>query len=628
MNLSWRERLIAEPHWLDMNQWPFIEAQALPADVRRGYQRNIEIVHAVLQGSPLREVANRHRLHPSRITQLMNRCLGGDEEADPPLSAGLLPQKRLSTGRRHSPLPTFSRKGGARCSFKHLLDSVPGLQKHLVERVRLSARQSRQGQNLSAKALHACFLAYLESQNWPRDCYPYTSVSQGYESVRKLLKRLLTDFTMPRPPTREILSRQPSTRVFQEIQIDEHTLDCKGAAAVLLHGEMKPVRLARISVLVARDVATGCFLAHTIALTQHPAADDVLALFEAMTTPWQPMTLKTPGLVYASETPFPSALGEAFVRPTFGIIRLDNALAHLSRPVRLMISDYLFATNNLGLPRLPKGRNVIEQAFARLNVDVHRFPSTTGSHPVDPIREPRKNQKRAPFVSLRTLEEVLSVLLAEYNLSPLANQGAVSPIEQVRHQMMHHLVPLRSPSRGPSLEPFESVRQVMVRQPERGRSPRINFEKVVYEGAALRSSALVNQKVLIRFDRRDIRRLRVQTLDGRDIGEVVASRAWRRYPHSLATRKRINRLIREGYLSRRDPLLEYFNYTAAHRELPREALTLVNLTREFRLNENVPAELEPSEGLPPPQLVTDEPSVANALKELPDWNPDMVQNRR
>ena len=73
MSVTWRERLRAEPYWQDFNHWPFIDIQALPQDVRRAYQRNVDIVHAVLRGELLSEVARRHHLHPSRITQLLNQ---------------------------------------------------------------------------------------------------------------------------------------------------------------------------------------------------------------------------------------------------------------------------------------------------------------------------------------------------------------------------------------------------------------------------------------------------------------------------------------------------------------------------------------------------------------------------
>jgi hypothetical protein len=521
---------------------------------KAAYQRNVEIVAAALDGEPLTLVAQRHGVSTARVNQLLNRCLGGPSGTEPALSHGLILNQRLTKSMRRSSLGTHTQKRGARCSFEFLLETVPNLKSHLVKLIGKSVRQHRRGQNLKPKALHSIFLAYLESQNWPRDAYPYTSASRGYESVRRFYAATVAELTLPKEQRREIQSRRFTSRAFAEIQIDEHTIDCKGAAAFILGGQLKHVRLARICALVARDVATGCYLAHTVALTQYPSADDILTLFDALTQPWQPMKLSAPGLSYGTDAPFPAALGEAYLRPAFGIIRMDNALAHLAHEVRRMVTETMQATINFGLPRVPKGRNLIEHAFARLNIDIHRFPSTTGSHTQDPVKEPLKNQKVAPYVSLRVLEEVISVLLAEFNIRPLANQGGVSPIEQVRYQMDHHLLPLRAPELGPRLAPFESVREVVVRRAKTAHAQRINFEKVAYVGPGLLSPTLANQKVLIRFDRRDLRTLKVQTLEGLALGEVHAPKTWQRYPHSLATRKKINRLIREGHLSRRDPL--------------------------------------------------------------------------
>lgn len=626
MNLSWRERLAIEPHWQDFSRWPLVYTDAFSRQEKAAYQRNVEIIAAVLEGDRLRDIAQRHGLSAGRITQLMNRCLGGPSDGEPALSRGLIRFQRIVASQRRAPLATHTAARGDRCSFQSLLNSLPGLERHLIKTIRLSVNQNRRSQNLSAKALHTIFLTYLESLNWPSDTYPYTSMSRGYESVRRFLKTTIAELSLPKNPAREIRCSYLTSRVVEEIQIDEHTIDCNVAAAVVLQGQMTPVRLSRVSALVARDVATGCYLAHTIALTQHPSADDVLALFDAMTRPWEPMELTTPGLTYAAEAPYPAALGETFLRPAFGIIRLDNALAHLATKVRQMVAETMLATVNYGLPRVPKGRNVIEHAFARLNIDIHRFPSTTGSHTQDPIREPRKNIKSAPYISQRVLEEVISVLLAEFNLRPIANQGGISPIEQVQYQMNHHLVPLRAPQRGPALGPFESMRQVTVRRPDSSSSHRINFEKVSYRGPALSYAGLANQKVLIRFDRRDIRTLNVQTPEGRVLGEVYAPRTWQRYAHSLATRKKINKLIRLGHLNRRDPLGGYFAYTAAHRHLPSQALTLVQLSREFGLDHESPE--RQLAAAPPPKQSHDETNIAQAMKRLPDWSADMVRRRR
>lgn len=623
MALTWRERLVVEPEWNDIARWPFVDPTALAPESRRGFLTNRRAVAKVLSGQSLKSVSETVNLSAARISQLMTRCLGGDENAPPALSKALVPHQRLVPSSRQSALSTLAEEKGARCGFSYLLETVPGLREHLHKHIRHAVKRSQRGQNLTPRGLHAVFITHLKSQNWPMDTYPFTSASQGYESIRRFLKRELETHRMPRLPVRVISANLPPIRAFREIHIDEASVDCHGSIAVILNNQMKPHRLARISILLARDIGTGCYLAATIALTTHPNAADVLALLEQLIQPWSPMVLTAPGLSYTANAGFPTALGEAFCRPSFGIIRMDNALAHLSHTVRRMICDHLGATCNFGLPKNPKARAMVEQAFRRLNVDIHRLPSSTGTSPIDPRREPLKNQKKAPLISLDALEQTLSVLLTEQNLKPAKFLGGVSPMEQIQHQMTGHFLPLRAPDQHPGLQPFERARTVTVRKGFSADSPRINFEGCQYRGAAINDADLLNQKVQILFDIRDIRTLRVCSLDGRALGTVMAPKTWQRFGHSVALRKRINTLVRERQLSSRDPMGEYFDYTLAHRHLPKEALTLLRIDR----NRTQTAKPLVPEVAPELEKMTVD-RLEDALKRLPDWNPDMARKRK
>tara|TARA_R110002111_G_scaffold181524_6_gene247066 strand:- start:2877 stop:4760 length:1884 start_codon:yes stop_codon:yes gene_type:complete len=627
MGLTWRGRLLHEPEWYEFKRWPFLDNQFLPAEKRQRYLINVRIVAAVLDERPLKSVAKTFNISLGRITQLMDRCLAGDVDAPPALTQGLIPHHRLNKSIRRAALGTLTKPAGDRCGFQHVLKTAPGLKDYLMAQVRGNVRRNKRSQNLTPRRFHASFIAFLNAQDWPQDTYPFTTVSRGYESCRRFLRHAQSELQMPREHQRVIGSKSLPVCAFQEIHIDEAHIDCKGAAAVVLHNQMKPLRLGRISLLLARDAGTGCYLAATIALTAHPNSADILALLEQLVQPWEPLKLAAPGLSYSAEAGFPSALDDTFCRPAFGIVRLDNALAHLSHQVRRMICDHLGATVNFGLPKNPKARALIEQAFRRLNLDVHRFPSTTGSHPTDPLREPSKLQKGPPFVSLRALEEAISVLLTEYNLSPLANQGGITPLEQMQYQMANHLLPLRATNLGPGLGSYERSQTVTVRKGFKADAPRINFEGCQYQGLALNSAELLNQKVTILFDIRDIRLLKVMTLDGRPLGVVQAPHTCMRFAHSLSLRKRINQLVRENVLSKRDPLGGFFDYMLAHRHLPKEALSLIKLAKMMPEEDSTLMEpLEKSED-PVSNSVRDS-ALQEALKRLPDWNPDMARKRR
>jgi hypothetical protein len=631
MDLTWRERLSREPEWNEINRWPFLDNRSLPPERRRLYLTNARIVAAVLDGNPIKSVAKNFRVTSGWITQLMNRCLAGDEDTPPALTQGLIPYQRLKKSHRKAALGTLTNPAGNRCGFQYVLEKAPGLQEHLLELIRGAVRRNRNSQNLTPRRFHASFITFLRGIDWPQDTYPFTSVSLGYESCRRYLKHTIAQIQMPKALPRVIGPKNLPVCAFQEIHIDEAHIDCKGAAAVVLHKQMTPVRLGRISLLLARDVGTGCYLAATIALSPHPNSTDVLALLEQLVQPWEPLTLTAPGLTYSAKAGFPSALDETFCRPAFGIVRLDNALAHLSHQVRRMVCEHLGATVNLGLPKNPKARALIEQAFRRLNLDIHRFPSTTGSHPTDPLREPTKLQKDPPYVSLRALEEAISVLLTEYNLCPLANQGGITPLEQMEYQMENHLLALRATSLAPGLGPYEQTQTVTVRKGFKSDAPRINFEGCQYTGAALHSAELINGKVTILFDTRDIRLLQVMTMGGRPLGIVRAPQTWMRYAHSLSMRKRINRMVRENVLSRRDPLGEFFDYMLAHRHLPKEALSLIQISKHMQVEDKAPEKLEEAKVPEPdnaPAHSGNDSALRKALKRLPDWSPDLANKRR
>lgn len=624
MELTWRARLLQEPELGNIQRWPFVDPHALTQTDRTLYFRNLRIVTAVLDGQKLQDVAQSTQVSMSWVSQLMKRCLAGDEDSPPALSAGLIPHQHVRQSKRKTQLGTLTEPRGARCSFQSVLHSVPGLYSYLMKQIKRSVNHHRRGQNLTAKAFHASFINYLRTAGWEQDTYPFNHPSLGAESCRRFLIASVLELQMSWGSSRVIGSKIPPVGAFQEIHIDEAHLDCHGAAAVVLHGQMKPVRLGRISLLLARDVATGCYLGATFALSAHPNAADVLGLLEQLIQPWEPPKLTTPGLAYPSAIGFPSALDEAFCRPAFGVIRFDNALAHLSHQVRRMVCDHLAATTNLGLPKNPKARACIEQAFKKLNVDIHRLPSTTGSHPTDVRREPGRLKKEPPFVSLRALEEAVTVLLIEHNHRPLANMGGISPIDQMRYQMANHLLPLRASNPVPGLGPYERSQQAVVRKGFTADEPRINFEGCQYTGAAINAAQLINQKVTIVFDIRDIRQLKVSTLSGEGLGEVYVSGTWMRYPHSVSMRKRANRLVRDHVLSRSDPMGGFVDYMLAHCHLPREALSLMRFTDSISQPAVTPSE-KPGKRY---TKTTNNPALAQALSELPDWSPAMVKKRR
>lgn len=381
MYLGWQARLQQQPTLWDINNWPIVDALSLPQNKRRNFLRNLKLVSRALENIPLKEIEVEFHFASGRMTHLMNRCLAGDSEENPPLTKALIPGLRVRTGERHAPLAKLAKPSGSAYAFEHLLATVPGLRDYLEKLLKKFAKRARNSQNLRVNTFHKAALRFLRQVNWPPDHYPFTTENQGYQGARNYFHRRLPELLMPPPPKRQVLPTARPLGIFEELEIDEHTVDGESSVVLELNKLWEPLRVSRFSLLVCRDVASNTIIARLLILSRHVCLQDLLMLFAQLTSVFQPRELCTPGLRFPPGPHMPSQLGETFRRPTIGIIRLDNALIHLANDLRHYICVIMGATLNLGLPGYPIARVLIESVFKDINYTVHRLPSTTGATP-------------------------------------------------------------------------------------------------------------------------------------------------------------------------------------------------------------------------------------------------------
>lgn len=563
-----------------------IDPEGLPDKARARFLRNQRIVCAVLGGASLKAVAKTHKLTPSAISQLMQRALGGDDAEDPPLTRALIPNTHVKPGERRQPLPSLGDDRGCKHAFEALLDQVPTLRTRLDEFIDARLGDKPTAQPIAPDSFFSEFKEVLAEVHWPRDRYPYTTHSCAREAVRRYLHRRVAELTIARSRKPEPLdvarARAAQRRAMRAIQIDEHVMDCTGRIHLSLNDEMIPLRIARASLLVASCVDTDCRLGFTLAPTRDPGTQEMLELFDNVLTPWEPLTLHTPGLAYTPGAGFPSGLDIQHPM-VFGEVHMDNAWAHRSNAVGSLVCDRMGATLRQSHPRNPTARNLIEHVFALVVQQLtHRYASTTGSHPRDPRRESRKNRKRVPPVTFAMLYEALSVLLAEHNITPQAALGGATPLELFRRHCRKHYVPFAPALIRQSWRPFivRERRRLHWHRHEK-RYPHINFANTRYQGPCLVDAALKHKEILIEYDTRDIRTLTALTCDGLPLGEIQAPVSWQRFPHSLATRTRICKDVRRRRDHAKDPLAGHFRALLEERDTPDGALALLRVYTEF-----------------------------------------------
>jgi len=625
--MTWRERLQEQPYLWDFAQWPIIPVDSLPSDKRKSFLRNKKVITQILNGGLLSGVAKAANLSSGRVSQLLDRALGGERASKPALTKGLIQYRCINERKRKEPLSSFVKERGNACSFKSLLHQVPNLYETFDNMITAKIKDKPYGQRITPQAFHGEFKRVLAEANWPQDQYPYTTESLAYESVRRYLHQRTGEIEKERKqrrskPLRNIGLVKTIHRAMRAIQIDEHILDLTGRVHLQLNDELIPLRLGRANILVMLDVDTTCALGFHIAPTKSPNQQDMLTLFDNCLRPWEKPVLSTPYLEYAPGAMFPSALGDAFPI-SFGTVQLDNAFCHKAHSVIDFVCEKYGATLSMGLPANPVVRELVESVFDYINKQFsHRVDSTTGSFPTDKIKESRKNQKKVPIISFQTLIEAISVILTEYNNTPKESLGNASPLKLFQHHNSTHFVRYIPDQLKREWQPLHGFKEVPLHwNRNENRLPHISFQYQRYQGPGLLAAANDTKKIRIEYDRRDIRTLHAFTLDGEDLGEVYAPKSWQRFPHTMSTRQWIHKHSKQYRLNMRDPLATYFHYLLENKDNPADALSLLRVYTEFTSTLETSLELDKTSE--PTTLTSPPPTQSNK----PLWNLGIANHR-
>jgi hypothetical protein len=598
---SWRQRIIQTPELADMKKWPLVLPDELPIAIRKLFLRNQSIVSELLNHYEVKDVANRHNVSTARISQLMNRCLGGNEPT-PPLNSGLIPNKRIFQGKRRSALDKRSTPKGHAYSFRYLLGNVPGLEDGLDNMILAKLYDKPYAQMLSPSTFHGMFKTLLIQANWPSDQYPYTCSSVGYEAVRKYLHIRVDELNSIKLEKSSYQSSIPAMieysrvnlRPFRQVQIDEHLIDLQNSVHLELDNQLIPLRIARATLIVAIDVDTSCILAYILIPSRAANQYDFLELIELCISPWKALTLETPNFKYTPGACFPSSI-ESLPPFSPSEILLDNARMHKAMSVVDFLCVKLGTTLSFGLPGTPKTRSLIELIFNYINKNVsHRWASTSGSTITDPKRESKDNKKKPPSVSYRTFEEAISLCLTNRNITPNTTLGGATPLQLFKYlSEIHYVSYIPNIIRENCSKRVYSKLACLHWYRNQKRIPHINFQYSRYVGNSLLKVAGKEKKILIEYDPKDIRTVRATTLDGRELGELICERPWRRFAHSIHTRQWIHKNRREHKFSSEDLLSAYFHWLLVNKDKESQALTLLRVHTEFSYNNskvvNIPA---------------------------------------
>lgn len=579
---------VALPQQLDPATWVEVDAQALSQERRALFLRRrqgIELYFAGATGEQIKQACGLGRVHIYRL--ITERCLQQHSDGNLYGWRGALPHARVQAYTRTKPVTVNDWGGGAVGALQYLLGSSPcqGLQEKFHARI-LARTAALQSPRRSRSELFRWFIEELRQRGLEqRGEWPFNVAKLGYVSICRYIDRVLQQH--PRRQ-RQLLggrdaerkaragdgTRRPPLRLLQRVECDAHKLDARMVVMVPSpHGGLEPRRVHRLWVVVLIEVASRAVLGYHLSLHRECSAEDVLRAIKCALSPWQPRALQFSGNAYASGAGLPSQRDERFVGACWEEFSVDGALANICARVEQPLRDVVGArvlkpqdTASFSCRRSLDDRPYIESFFRQLAAGgFHKLAATTGSSPSYRPGDPVAAADATQF-QLEYAEELLDVLIANYNATPHSGLGWRTPLDQFDFLSRREGAALRTADAG-AVRRMVGVRKLctVLGGVRTGRRPYFNFANARYsaEWLCLRTD-LVGQPLWLHIeDEDDARWASVSTPQGLFLGQVRAAPPWHLTPHTLYMRQAIRALDKRRLLhlsSRCDAVEELVRY--------------------------------------------------------------------
>lgn len=553
-----------------IEQWPSIDEFFLTPERRSTFLARRAAVQMYLAGSKTKEITAQTGLSRTFFYRLLRRATAIHPDGRMWGLRALIPWIRSDPvgagGYRRSPGdPTWSGPG----AFRALLNRHPELDKFIRDRV---LKRAGAGMILESRQpiikLHIDFLNECRRLGLnPIHDYPFTGKRSGYTSLATHIRRIKAEsssravaIVYGEQAAKKLQvgdgSMRPVHFPYERVECDAHHIDA--IFCILLanaNGDVFPLVLPRLWILVIKDVASRVILGYYLSLNKECTQEDLIKCIQRALTSWTPRDLSKTHIRYARGAGFPSSLGDKFVGACWNEFSVDGAKINMSERVGVKLQTIVGSTVLLLRRRIPDDRPFVERFFGTLEEEgCHRLPNTTGSSPID-IR--RKNPEVAAckyFIQLEDLENLLDVLISNYNATAHSSLGGRTPLEylawsQQRCEDFH-------PTRHVTPEAVKRLRAIhaAVRvRGGRGRRPFISFSNATYSCPAFsHAQDLVGKSITIEADPDDGRVVFAYLPDGQELGPLTAGPPWNREPHTFQMRRMIVARIRERKWQRDD----------------------------------------------------------------------------
>jgi transposase InsO family protein len=605
----------------DLQTWPQVDDQAIRDPQKRAlFINRSKAIRLLLEQASAEQITAQSGTTRREAMRLLRRCLTVSTDGQIFGFRALIPGIRIAKYTRQAkPRPlSYQKPTGSAGIFEQLLRSHTVLADLIQDQVfRLSKRNRIYESRIPIKGLHKRFIEKCRELGLEKDHqYPFSTRSLAYMSLSRYVRHLL--WASPRKGASGMLgldvakklrsgdgSNRPVAKVFERVECDAHHIDAIFCIQIpSIFGELIPKVVPRLWVIVIQEVLSKAILGYHLSMREECNSDDVLLAIQHALSKWEPRILSIPNLAYGTNSGFPVSQDPRFLGACWDEFSVDGALANQSSRVADKLERVVGAKPIVLPRRIPDDRPFIERFFGVLEEGgFHRLPNTTGNSPRDPRRNKPDEAALRYTIQIEQLEDLMDVLIANYNGTPHSSNGYRTPLEYLSYlsETQQNWPRQADPTEVNRLLNLTKAVQVHGGV-HTGRRPYIHYLGANYSSDALiLASNLVGKRISIEINVRDLRTVHAYGPTGAEIGVLRASPPWNRTPHSREMRQAVNSLVDRkmlSYLAQDDPvmsLLEHLETLA----LKGKAVPSLYLEARRLLTENI-RELSESTSIPRP----------------------------
>lgn len=405
----------------------------------------------------------------------------------------------------------------------------------------------------SFKRLHEKMLAELRRLDL-HDYYPLNAEDKGWRALLRHIRRTRIEgepwgfddvfVDVVAQPTS--LWEAYRGRVFDRTEFDAHRIDVETQISIELpNGGQVTRKITALWLLAEVEVESRAIVGWVLRVGRSYNNLDAATCLARGMQPWSPRELTVPGLEYAPNAGMPAGIPGVAAAMRARCVALDNAKSHHSLVLEEAFCRAHDGVMLFGRPHEPRSRPIVEQLFSRLEKGGFRLIAG-GFEPATRLGEDRvRISDFAPEdhpVQMHLLEQLVDVIIANYNASPHPALGSMSPLQF-----------LMARAQAPGWTYMPSDRAQMARDMgsvlipvdvkgnfEKKIMPHVNYMYVKYRSPELDGRwELVGKKVFAKIYRNDLRTITLYHSATQPIGVLRAMSPWAHTPHDETTRRLI-----------------------------------------------------------------------------------------